>query len=213
MEWADTPRGLAERSDVVFSMLTNADAVEAVVRGDDGVLAGLPAGGVLVEMSTIATDRSRALAAQVAEAGGTMLDAPVSGSTATLAEGQLSIMVGGDAAAFERVRPILLDIGPKVTHVGDNGQALVMKVAINLALIVQVVSFCEGVALAEKQGIDRETAKDVVKAIKESKLKVQAAIQGDQVRVSSKSKDTLQEIMQGLRDEDFGLPLQFTNRR
>jgi 3-hydroxyisobutyrate dehydrogenase-like beta-hydroxyacid dehydrogenase len=162
MKWADTPRELAEGSDVVFSMLTNADAVEAVVRGPDGILAGLPPGGVLVEMSTIAADRSRALAAEVADAGATMLDAPVSGSIATLAEGQLSVMVGGDAAAFERVRPILLDIGPKVTRVGDNGQALVMKVAINLALIVQVVSFCEGVALAEKQGIDRETAVDAM---------------------------------------------------
>jgi 3-hydroxyisobutyrate dehydrogenase-like beta-hydroxyacid dehydrogenase len=162
MGWADTPREVAENSDVVFTMLTDADAVEAVVRGADGVLAGLPAGGVLVEMSTIAADRSRALAAEVAEAGGTMLDAPVSGSMATLAEGQLSIMVGGDETAFERVRPILLDIGPKVTHIGGQGQALVMKVAINLALIVQVVSFCEGVALAEKQGIDRETAVDAM---------------------------------------------------
>jgi 3-hydroxyisobutyrate dehydrogenase-like beta-hydroxyacid dehydrogenase len=162
MGWADSPREVAEQSDVVFTMLTNADAVEAVVRGSDGIAAGLRPGGLLLEMSTIAADRSRALAAEVAEAGGTMLDAPVSGSTATLAEGQLSIMVGGDEAAFERVRAILLDIGPKVTHIGGNGQALVMKVAINLALIVQVVSFCEGVALAEKQGIERETAVDAM---------------------------------------------------
>jgi 3-hydroxyisobutyrate dehydrogenase-like beta-hydroxyacid dehydrogenase len=162
MAWADTPRELAERSDVVFSMLTNADAVQAVMQGADGILAGLAPDGVIVEMSTIAADRSRALAAEAAQAGAALLDAPVSGSIATLAEGQLSIMVGGDRRVFERIRPILLDIGPKVTHVGDNGQALVMKVAINLALIVQVVSFCEGVALAEKQGIDRETAVDAM---------------------------------------------------
>lgn len=162
MGWADTPREVAGESDVVLTMLTNADAVEAVVRGPDGIIAGLRRDAVLLDMSTIAAERSRALAREVAAAGGTMLDAPVSGSMATLAEGQLSIMVGGDEAAFDRVRPILLDVGPKVTHIGGNGQALIMKVAINLALIVQVVSFCEGVALAEKQGIDREIAVDAM---------------------------------------------------
>jgi 3-hydroxyisobutyrate dehydrogenase-like beta-hydroxyacid dehydrogenase len=162
MGWADTAREVAEQSDVVFTMLTNAEAVEAVVRGPDGIIAGLRRDAVLLDMSTIASERSRVLAREVAAAGGTMLDAPVSGSMATLAEGQLSIMVGGDEVAFERVRPILLDIGPKVTHIGGNGQALMMKVAINLALIVQVVSFCEAVALAEKQGIDRETAVDAM---------------------------------------------------
>ena len=119
-------------------------------------------GSVFVEMSTIAPERSRALAGEIEAAGGTMLDAPVSGSIATLEQGRLSIMVGGDPAAFERVRPLLLDVGPKVTHVGENGQALVMKVSINLALIVQVISFCEAVALAEKQGIDREVAVDAM---------------------------------------------------
>ncbi len=162
MGWADTPREVAGESDIVLTMLTNADAVEAVVRGPDGIIAGLRRDALLLDMSTIAAERSRALAREVAAAGGTMLDAPVSGSMATLAEGQLSIMVGGDEAAFDRVRPILLDIGPKVTHIGANGQALIMKVAINLALIVQVVSFCEGVALAEKQGIDREIAVDAM---------------------------------------------------
>jgi 3-hydroxyisobutyrate dehydrogenase-like beta-hydroxyacid dehydrogenase len=162
MGWAETPRDAAASSEVVFSMLTDSAAVEAVVRGSGGIAAGLRPDGVFLEMSTIAPERSRALAAEVAEAGGTMLDAPVSGSIATLEQGQLSIMVGGDRAAFERVRPLLLDIGPKVTHVGENGHALFMKVAINLALIVQVVSFCEAVALAEKQGVERETAVDAM---------------------------------------------------
>jgi 3-hydroxyisobutyrate dehydrogenase-like beta-hydroxyacid dehydrogenase len=150
MSWADSPREAAAGADVVFSMLTDARAVGAAVRRDDGILGGLRPGSVYVDMSTIAPEDSRALAVIVADAGASMLDAPVSGSMATLEQGQLSIMVGGDGSAFERVRPILLDIGPKVTHVGENGQALVMKLAINLSLVVQVISFCESVAMAEK---------------------------------------------------------------
>jgi 3-hydroxyisobutyrate dehydrogenase-like beta-hydroxyacid dehydrogenase len=162
MRWADTPAEAARGADVVFTMLTDAAAVEQVVAGPDGVLDGIAPGAVVVDMSTIAPDACRALAARVAEAGATMLDAPVSGSIATLEQGQLSVMVGGDEAAFERVRPVLADMGPKVTYLGGNGQALFMKMAINLALIVQVVSFCEGVALAEKAGIAREAAVDAM---------------------------------------------------
>jgi 3-hydroxyisobutyrate dehydrogenase-like beta-hydroxyacid dehydrogenase len=162
MRWADTPREAAAAAEVTFTMLTDASAVEAVLEGEDGILAGLRPGAVYLDMSTIAPERSRALAALVADAGATMLDAPVSGSPATLAEGQLAVMVGGDEPAFERVRPLLLDIGPKVTRIGENGQALLMKLAINLSLVVQVVSFCESVALAEKGGIAREIAVDAM---------------------------------------------------
>ena len=162
MRVAETPRDAAAGTDVVFSMLTNAAAVEAVLDGPDGILAGLPPGGVYAEMSTIAPDASRALAARVADAGATMLDAPVSGSPATLAEGKLSVMVGGDEDAFERIRPVLVDMGPKVTRIGGNGDALLMKLAINLTLVVQVISFCESVALAEKGGVPREVAVDAM---------------------------------------------------
>lgn len=162
MRWAETPRQVAQGAEVVFSILTDAAAVEAVLVGPDGILAGLPPGGVFVDMSTIHPDESRALADRVAGAGSVMLDAPVSGSMATLAEGQLSIMVGGDRAAFERILPLLLEIGPKVTHIGGNGQALVVKLSINLSLVVQVISFCESVAMAEKAGVDREVAVDAI---------------------------------------------------
>jgi 3-hydroxyisobutyrate dehydrogenase-like beta-hydroxyacid dehydrogenase len=109
-------------------------------------------------MSTIAPDDSRAIAAEFSRAGLTMLDAPISGSPVTLAAGKASIMVGGDKNAFERVRPVLLDIGAKATYIGQNGLAVQMKLAINLVLMVEVIAFGEGVALAEKGGVGREVA-------------------------------------------------------
>jgi 3-hydroxyisobutyrate dehydrogenase-like beta-hydroxyacid dehydrogenase len=154
----DTPREVVAAADVVFSMVTNTKALEAVTEGPDGILAGLGPGKIYVDSTTGTPEASRALAARVAETGAVMLDAPVSGSVSTLEEGRLSIMVGGDEDAFAQVEPILRDIGPTVTRIGDNGQALLMKIAINLSLHVQMVAFCEGVLLAEKDGIDREVA-------------------------------------------------------
>jgi len=162
MRWADTPREVASGSEAVFSIVTDAAAVKSVALGDNGVIAGLGKDGVYLDMSTIAPDASRAVGAEFAKAGLTMLDAPISGSTATLAEGKASIMVGGDQAAFERVQPVLLAIGPKVTYIGASGLAVQMKLAINLVLMVEVIAFCEGVALAEKGGIAREVAVDAM---------------------------------------------------
>jgi 3-hydroxyisobutyrate dehydrogenase len=159
---ADTPRAVAEQAKVVFSMLTDAAAVRDVVLGADGLLAGLQEGGVLVEMSTIDPDASRELAREVQSAGGRMLDCPVSGGVGVVAGGDLSLMVGGDEATLDAVRPILDVIGKRVTHVGPNGQALVMKIAINLSLAVQMIAYSEGVLLAEKSGIAREKAVDAM---------------------------------------------------
>ena len=162
MSWCDSPRETAERSDVVFTMVTNVAALRAVADGADGILAGLGPGKVYVDMSTVGPAASRELAQRVRETGAEMLDAPVSGSVATLEEGQLSVMVGGDTATFERVEPILRDVGPKVTRVGENGQAALMKIASNLQLAVQMLAFSEGVLLAEKGGIEREVAVEVL---------------------------------------------------
>src|SRR5580698_8498701 len=162
MKFADTPRGVAEAADVTLSMVTNSAALEQVAEGANGILAGIGAGKVLVDMSTVSPAMSRGLAAKVRAAGADMLDAPVSGSVITLQQGKLSVMVGGAKDTFERVKPILLDIGPKVTHVGDNGLALVMKIATNLSLAVQMLAFSEGVLLAEKSGIPRATAVEVL---------------------------------------------------
>ncbi|HXV58290.1 MAG TPA: NAD(P)-dependent oxidoreductase [Gaiellaceae bacterium] len=154
----ETPREVAEAADVVFSMVTNVAALEAVAGGPDGILAGLAPGKIYVDMTTGTPEASRALAEQVAERGARMLDAPVSGSVSTLEEGRLSIMVGGDEDAFAEIEPVLRDIGPTVLRIGSNGQALLMKIAINLSLHVQMVAFCEGLLLAEKDGIDKEVA-------------------------------------------------------
>jgi 3-hydroxyisobutyrate dehydrogenase-like beta-hydroxyacid dehydrogenase len=162
MKWADSPRAVAATADVTFSMVTNSAALQAIVEGPDGMLASLGGGKVLVDMSTVSPTFSRSIAAKVREKGADMVDAPVSGSVITLQQGKLSVMVGGHAATFERVKPLLYDIGPKVTHVGDNGLALVMKIATNLSLAVQMVAFSEGVLLAEKSGISREIAVDVL---------------------------------------------------
>jgi 3-hydroxyisobutyrate dehydrogenase-like beta-hydroxyacid dehydrogenase len=162
MRWADTPREVAEAADVVFTMVTDAAALRAVVDGPDGLLAGLGAGKLYVDMSSISPTTSRGLSEEVAATGARMLDAPVSGSVSTLEEGRLSIMVGGDDAAFREVEPILREIGPTVTHVGGNGQAVAMKIATNLSLAVQMLAFSEGVLLAEKSGIPRETAVKVL---------------------------------------------------
>ncbi len=162
MQWGESPRAVAEASDVIFSMVTDTRALQAITRGADGLLAGLDAGKIYVDMSTVSPAASREVAEQVAVRGAQMLDAPVSGSVITLEQGNLSIMVGGDQAAFETVKPILQAIGPKITYVGGNGLAVAMKIATNLSLAVQMLAFSEGVLLAERSGIKRETAVEVL---------------------------------------------------
>jgi 3-hydroxyisobutyrate dehydrogenase-like beta-hydroxyacid dehydrogenase len=158
MQLADSPRDAAERSEIVFAMVTNTKALEAVARGPDGILAGLAPGKFFVDMTTGSPANSRAVAADVDELGAKMLDAPISGAPTTVEQGKASIMVGGEPDAFERVKPVLEDVGPVVQRIGDNGQALLMKIAINLGLFVQMTAYSEGLLIAEKGGIDREVA-------------------------------------------------------
>jgi 3-hydroxyisobutyrate dehydrogenase-like beta-hydroxyacid dehydrogenase len=162
MKWGETPRVVSEAADIVFSMVTHTQALQAVTGGPDGILAGLGAGKIYIDMSTVSPAASREVARQVEARGAQMLDAPVSGSVTTLEEGKLSFMVGGDRQALDKARPILEAIGPKVTHVGANGLAASMKIATNLSLAVQMLAFSEGVLLAEKSGIPRETAVEVL---------------------------------------------------
>ncbi|MFL5706283.1 MAG: NAD(P)-dependent oxidoreductase [Ktedonobacteraceae bacterium] len=158
MQWGETPRQVAEMADVTFSMVTNTTALHEVLNGNDGILAGLAPDKVYIDMSTISASTSREIAERIAANGAHMLDAPVSGNVIHVEEGTVSMIVGGDQAIFEKVKPILQDITTKVNYVGGNGQAILMKIAINLSLPVQFLGFCEGILLAEKNGIPRETA-------------------------------------------------------
>lgn len=162
MHWAESPRAVTEAADVVFSMMAHTEALHAVASGPDGVLSGLREGAIFVDMSTVSPQAIRDIARQVEAKGAKLLDAPVSGSVTTLEEGKLTFMVGGDREVFDRVLPILLDIGRKATHVGANGLAVSMKIATNLSLAVQMLAFSEGVLLAEKSGIPRTTAVEVL---------------------------------------------------
>jgi 3-hydroxyisobutyrate dehydrogenase-like beta-hydroxyacid dehydrogenase len=162
MHWADSPREVVAASDITFSMVTASSALMAIAHGEDGLLAGVTPGKILVDMSTVDPPVSRKLAEEVRARGGDLLDAPVSGSVITLQQGKLSIIVGGRRETFEKVKPILLDIGSRVTYVGDNGLALTLKIACNLSLAVQMLAFSEGVLLAEKSGVSREVAVDVL---------------------------------------------------
>jgi 3-hydroxyisobutyrate dehydrogenase-like beta-hydroxyacid dehydrogenase len=162
LKWADTPRGVAEAADVIFVMVTDSSALESIAGGPDGLVAGLGPGKIVIDMSTVSPAMSVALAARVREKGADMVDSPVSGSVSTLEQGKLTMMVGGHADTFAKIHPLLLDIGPKATHVGDNGLAVSMKIATNLSLAVQMLAFSEAVLLAEKSGIARKTAVEVL---------------------------------------------------
>jgi 3-hydroxyisobutyrate dehydrogenase-like beta-hydroxyacid dehydrogenase len=162
MRLAESPAAVAAGSDVTFSIVTDGAAVKAVALGADGVLAGIRPGGVYVDMGTISPEVTREVAAAFAERGFAMLDAPLSGSPVTVQQGNASLMIGGDKAAFQRIEPVLRTIGPKVTYIGASGQAVTMKLAVNLLLMVEVIAFGEAVALAEKGGVAREIALDAV---------------------------------------------------
>ena len=162
MTLAASPREVAERADAVFTMVTDDAALEAVTGPPEGLLAGWRPGAILIEMSTVSPAVIERLAAGVAARGGALLDAPVSGSPVTLEAGQLSFMVGGDPAVLERARPYLEAIGPTITHVGRLGLAKSMKIAVNQGLAVQMLVFSEAVLLAEKAGIERARAVEVV---------------------------------------------------
>jgi 3-hydroxyisobutyrate dehydrogenase-like beta-hydroxyacid dehydrogenase len=159
---ADSARAAVEGASVVLSMVTDSEALRDVALRPDGIVAGLGRGTVWAEMSTVSPTVTRMLGERVAEKGAALLDAPVSGSTVTIAQGQLSFIVGGDTAALERIRPYLLAIGPTITHVGELGLAVTMKIAVNLSIGVQMLAFSESVLLAEKSGIPREKAVEAI---------------------------------------------------
>jgi 3-hydroxyisobutyrate dehydrogenase-like beta-hydroxyacid dehydrogenase len=163
LQWCDTPRAVAEAAELVFTSVPDDEALGLVASGPDGILAGLSPGKVWVDVSTVSPRASRALADRVRAHGAAMLDAPVSGSVPQVQAGTLTIMVGGDKDAYARAEPLLRELGTP-THIGENGQGLVLKLAINISLAVQILAFSEGVLLAERAGIDRKLAVDVMTA-------------------------------------------------
>ena len=161
LQWRDTPRELAEAADVVFTSVPDDGVLESVAGGTDGILAGLSKGKVWVDVSTVSPHVSREIAGRVQAAGAAMLDAPVSGSVPQVQSGTLTIMAGGDETAYARVEPLLRVLGTP-THIGANGQGLVLKLAINISLAVQMLAFAEGLVLAERSGVDPKLAADVM---------------------------------------------------
>ena len=162
MQWKETPREVAEAADITLSMVMDTAALSSVAEGPDGILAGLSAGKVYVDMSTVSPRLSRDLAGRVAATGAQMLDAPVSGSAPAAESGTLFIYVGGSADALEKARPILEQLSQKIIHIGENGQAVATKIAINLNLPAQLISLFESVLLAERSGVPRATALDAL---------------------------------------------------
>jgi 3-hydroxyisobutyrate dehydrogenase-like beta-hydroxyacid dehydrogenase len=162
MQRRDTPRAVAEAADITLSMVTDSAALSSIVDGDNGILAGLSAGKIYVDMSTVSPKLIRLLAGRVADSGAQMLEAPVSGSIPAAEAGTLIIYVGGSVDVLEKVRPVFESLSQKIIHVGGNGQAIAMKIAINLNLPIQLVSLFEGVLLAERSGVPRAAALDAL---------------------------------------------------
>jgi len=162
MQWQDSPRAVAQAADITFSMVMDTAALSSITDGDGGILAGLSAGKIYVDMSTVSPRLIHDLAGRVADAGAQMLDAPVSGSILAAESGTLIIYVGGSEDALEKVRPVFEQLSQKIIHVGTNGQAVTMKIAINLNLAPQLISLFEGVLLAERSGIPRAAALDAL---------------------------------------------------
>jgi 3-hydroxyisobutyrate dehydrogenase len=153
LRWRDTPREVAEAAEIVLTSLPDDDALESSASGPNGILAGLAAVKVWVDVSTVSPRVSRQLAARASERGAALLDAPVSGSVPQVQSGTLTIMVGGGDAAYRRVEPLLRELGTP-THVGENGQGLALKLAINISLAVQMLAYSEGLLLATRFGVD-----------------------------------------------------------
>jgi len=159
---AATPREAAAGAQVVISMVADDSAARAVWLGHDGALAGATPGAVCIESSTVTVGWVRALAAATAAAGCELLDAPVTGSRVHANSGELNFLVGGDAAALERVRPALAAMSKTITHIGPAGSGAMLKLVNNFLCGVQAASFAEAVAWVERAGLDRAKALDVL---------------------------------------------------
>lgn len=158
---ADIPAEAVHGVDVAITMLADDSALNQTYHGRDGVIAGLTEGVVTVDMGTSSPMEVRELARVVSERGATMLDAPVSGSVTAAASGNLTIMVGGDRIAYERVVPVLNTMGAKIFYLGESGNGSVVKLAVNIIVHSLNCAISEALVLAEKAGIDRHSCYEV----------------------------------------------------
>jgi 2-hydroxy-3-oxopropionate reductase len=149
-----SPAEVARQADVVFTMVADTPDVEQVILGRDGVLGGLRAGSVVVDMSTISPSATRVMAARLREQGAQMLDAPVSGGEAGAIDGLLSIMVGGTDTAFRRVLPLFQVMGRNIVHVGESGAGQVCKACNQIAISQTMTGVAEAILMAEASGVD-----------------------------------------------------------
>jgi 3-hydroxyisobutyrate dehydrogenase-like beta-hydroxyacid dehydrogenase len=152
--WGESPRALAEASDVVIVMVTDSAASEAVIAGPQGVLAGTHPELTLIDMGSVAPETSRAMAERARAKGVPMLDAPVTGNPKVASEGKLGIMVGGAQVTFDACLPIFQAMGVKIIHVGENGKGTTLKLINNLIMGVAIQAVAEALVLAQKAGID-----------------------------------------------------------
>jgi 3-hydroxyisobutyrate dehydrogenase-like beta-hydroxyacid dehydrogenase len=171
-EWADehgaavaaTAREVAAASDIVVTMVADADAVRAVLLGPDGVVAGAAPGLLCVDMSTIGTAATLEIGAQLADAGLELLDAPVTGSAPRAQDGTLTIMAGGSPSAFERARPLLQTMGKLIVHAGPLGQGQAVKVINNAVAAANAVTVAEALIAASAEGVDLDALVQVMRA-------------------------------------------------
>lgn len=161
--WCNAPRELAAAAEVVFTSVPDDAVLRQVASGPDGILAGLGSGKSWIDVSTVSLQASRELAEKARAQGSRLLDAPVSGSVPQVQSGTLTIMVGGDEETYRQVEPILRELGTP-NYIGANGQGLALKLAINISLAVQMLAFAEGLLLAERSGVDRQKALDVMES-------------------------------------------------
>jgi 3-hydroxyisobutyrate dehydrogenase-like beta-hydroxyacid dehydrogenase len=215
LQWHDTAREVAQAVDVVVTSVPDDEALHVAAGGPDGILAGLGVGKAWVDMSTVSPMASRGIAERVRAAGATMLDAPVSGSVPQVRTGSLTIMVGGDADAYDRVEPVLRELGTP-RHIGSNGQGLVLKLAINISLAVQMLALSEGLLLADRSGVDRRLALDVMtgSAIGSPMLKARAPLVLDPPAEAWFTLGLVQKDVELARDvaEGLGVPLPTADR-
>jgi 2-hydroxy-3-oxopropionate reductase len=159
---AETPREVAEQSDITITMLPDSPQVEEVLAGEDGVLEGIKEGALIVDMSTISPVVTEELSEKAKETGASMLDAPVSGGDVGAIEGTLSIMVGGSEGDFERARPLFEVMGGTVTHVGPVGTGQVVKAANQIVVALTIEAVSEALVLGSKGGVAPEKILDVL---------------------------------------------------